>query len=127
LEITGEVGAGRHLCRALLRQLDRAPRAPSYSILPSGDAAPSGHTGRLRIVVERKNKISMLKQLNSFLIEEVSKGNNVILIIDEAQNLKASILEEIRMLSNLETEKEKLFQIILVGQPELKAKLASPD
>ncbi|MBU1038230.1 MAG: AAA family ATPase, partial [Candidatus Omnitrophica bacterium] len=53
-------------------------------------------------------------------------GNNVILIIDEAQNLKPSILEEIRMLSNLETDKDKLFQIILVGQPELKVKLASP-
>jgi len=69
----------------------------------------------------------MLRQLNSFLIEELSKGNNVVLIIDEAQNLKPSILEEIRMLSNLETDKEKLFQIILVGQPELRNKLNSPD
>ena len=53
--------------------------------------------------------------------------NHRVLIIDEAQNLKTSMLEEIRMLSNLETDKEKLFQIILVGQPELKNKLASPN
>jgi len=79
------------------------------------------------VIIGRRNKVAMLKQLNNFLIEELSKNNNVILIIDEAQNLKLSILEEIRMLSNLETDKQKLFQIILVGQPELKAKLESPS
>jgi type II secretory pathway predicted ATPase ExeA len=61
------------------------------------------------------------------LLEELSKNNNVVLIIDEAQNLKTQILEELRILSNLETEKEKLFQMILVGQPELREKLASPN
>jgi type II secretory pathway predicted ATPase ExeA len=78
------------------------------------------------IIVTGRSKVSMLRQLNNFLIEELSRGNNVVLIIDEAQNLKNSILEEIRMLSNLETDKDKLFQIILVGQPELKNKLNSP-
>ena len=78
------------------------------------------------IYVENNNKVSLLRQLNGFLIDELSKGNNVILIIDEAQNLKTSVLEEIRMLSNLETDKEKLFQIILVGQPDLNNKINSP-
>ena len=59
-------------------------------------------------------------------MNELKVGHNVIVIIDEAQNIKNSLLEEIRMLSNLETEKEKLFQIILVGQPQLNNKLNSP-
>ena len=129
LEITGEVGAGKTtLCRALLNQLDRNTK----SAFLFNSTLPELQLLQLIIedyglIVERKNKASMLKQLNNFLIEELSKGNNVILIIDEAQNLKTSMLEEIRMLSNLETEKEKLFQIILVGQPELKNKLDSPN
>lgn len=129
LEITGEVGAGKTtLCKALLNQLDRNTK--SAFILNS--TLPELQLFRAiledyGLVVEQKNKISMLRQLNNFLIEELSRGNNVILIIDEAQNLKFSILEEIRMLSNLETDKEKLFQIILVGQPELKNKLDSPS
>src|SRR5512136_2605125 len=69
----------------------------------------------------------MLRQFNNFLLEELSKNNNVVLIIDEAQNLKNSVLEELRILSNLETEKEKLFQMILVGQPQLRDKINSPN
>jgi general secretion pathway protein A len=69
----------------------------------------------------------MLKQFNRFLLEELSKNNNVVLIIDEAQNLSPEMLEELRILSNLETEKEKLFQIVLVGQPELREKLNAPN
>ena len=62
--------------------------------------------------------------MNTYLITQLERDNNVVLMIDEAQNLKPSVLEEIRMLSNLETETEKLIQIILLGQPELKQKLA---
>jgi len=76
--------------------------------------------------VEKKTKTSMLRQFNNFLLEELSKNNNVVLIIDEAQNLKNSVLEELRILSNLETEREKLFQMILVGQPQLRDKINSP-
>ncbi len=129
LEITGEVGAGKTtLCRALLGQLDRKTKSAFVfnSTLPELQLLQA-ILEDYGLVVERKNKISLLKQLNNFLIEELSKGNNVILILDEAQNLKPSVLEEIRMLSNLETDKEKLFQIILVGQPELKTKLNSPE
>ncbi|MDD5421923.1 MAG: XrtA/PEP-CTERM system-associated ATPase [Candidatus Omnitrophota bacterium] len=128
LEITGEVGAGKTtLCRALLSQLDRNTK----SAFVFNSTLPELQLLRciledFGIFVERNNKVSLLRQLNNFLIAELSKGNNVILIIDEAQNLKTSVLEEIRMLSNLETDKEKLFQIILVGQPELQNKINSP-
>ena len=129
LEITGEIGAGKTtLCRALLNQLDRSTKSAFIfnSTLPElqlFEAVLEDYG----LIIERKTKSAMIRQLNNFLINELSVGNNVILIIDEAQNLKPSILEEIRMLSNLETEKEKLFQIILVGQPELRNKLNSPS
>ena len=70
------------------------------------------------------SKAKLLSSLNSYLIGQAQMNHNVVLIIDEAQNLKPAVLEEIRMLSNLETETEKLIQIILIGQPELKQKLA---
>ena len=73
------------------------------------------------------NKTELLNQLNDFLIEKHSLGENVALIIDEAQNLPSTVLEELRMLSNLETDRDKLLQIILVGQPELDFKLRSPN
>ncbi len=128
LEITGEVGAGKTtLCRALLNQLDQNTKSAFIfnSTLPELQLLQS-ILEDFGLNVEKRTKAAMLKQLNGFLIEELYKDNNVILIIDEAQNLKASLLEEIRMLSNLETEKQKLFQIILVGQPELRDKLNSP-
>ena len=129
LEITGEVGAGKTtLCRALLKQLDANTKSAFIfnSTLPELQLLQA-IVEDFGLAVERKNKGAILRQFNNFLLQEVSKGNNVILIIDEAQNLKMSTLEEIRMLSNLETDKEKLFQIILVGQPELKNKLNSPS
>lgn len=129
LEITGEIGAGKTtLCRALLNQLDKNTKSAFIfnSTLPELQLLQI-ILEDFGLIVEKKTKAAMLRQLNHFLIEELSKENNVILIIDEAQNLKPAILEEIRMLSNLETEKEKLFQIILVGQPELKNKLNSPN
>jgi general secretion pathway protein A len=65
-------------------------------------------------------------QLNHYLIDQLQRDHNVVLIIDEAQNLSPAVLEEVRMISNLETENEKLIQIIFLGQPELKKKLALP-
>ncbi len=128
LEITGEIGAGKTtLCRAILSKLDKNTKSAFIfnSTLPEVQMLQA-ILEDYGITVLRRNKVSLLKQLNSFLIEELTRGNNVVLIIDEAQNLKPSMLEEIRMLSNLETDKDKLFQIVLVGQPELKNKLASP-
>jgi general secretion pathway protein A len=129
LEITGEVGAGKTtLCKALLNSLDE--RTKSAFIL-------NGNLSELQLLQailedlglhpKRKNKITMLNELNKFLLDQLRHKNNVVLIIDEAQNLRPNLLEQIRLLSNLETEKEKLLQIVLVGQPELKQKLASRE
>ncbi len=129
LAITGEIGAGKTtLCRALLNQLDINTKSAFIfnSTLPELQLIQA-IVEDFGISVEKKNKVSMLKQLNNFLIEELSKEHNVVLIIDEAQNMKPRMLEEIRMLSNLETDTAKLFQIILVGQPELREKLNSPQ
>jgi len=77
--------------------------------------------------VEGKNKSKLLSELNEFLIEQYSNKHQSILLIDEAQNLSPDLLEEIRLLSNLETDKAKLLQIILVGQPELKKTLMTSE
>lgn len=129
IEITGEIGTGKTtLCRALLNQLDEKTRTAFIfnSNLPEVQLLLAIATD-LGLLVKPKTKINLLSELNRFLIEQLNLGYNVVLVIDEAQNLKAAQLEQIRLLSNLETNKEKLIQIILVGQPELKAKLNSPD
>ena len=74
-----------------------------------------------------KDKISLLRDLNEFLVQQFTEGQQPVLIIDEAQNLSPELLEEIRMLSNLETAHSKLLQIILAGQPELRSILALPE
>lgn len=129
LEITGEIGTGKTtICKALLNTLDEHTK--TAFILNSN----LSEIQLLQAIVEdfgigfkNKNKLTMLNELNKFLLEQIRCNNNVVLIIDEAQNLKSTLLEQIRLLSNLETEKEKLLQIILVGQPELKEKLRSPE
>lgn len=129
LEITGEIGTGKTtLCRALLNRLDKRIKT-AFILNPS-----FSEVQLLQLIIEdlginpkTRSKIHLISELNKFLIKESNEGGNVVLIIDEAQNLKASQLEQIRLLSNLETEKEKLLQIILVGQPELKEKLALPQ
>jgi type II secretory pathway predicted ATPase ExeA len=73
-----------------------------------------------------KRKVELLDMLNMFLIEQYSNGKKVVLIVDEAQNLSKKVLEEIRMLSGIETHKEKVLRIILAGQPELRQTLDSP-
>lgn len=128
LVITGEIGTGKTtLCRTLLNNLDKNTKTafilyPNFSELQLLQLIVKD----LGIVPGRQNKASLVDAINQFLLEETSQGHNVALIIDEAQNLKANQLEQIRLLSNLETEKEKLLQIILVGQPELMDKLKLP-
>ncbi len=128
VEITGEVGTGKTtLCKALLRHLDPATKT-ALLLQP--------HLSELQLlqaIVQdfglnpmQRNRLGLFNQLNRFLLEQATQGNNIVLVIDEAQNLSLRILEQIRMLSNLETDKDKLIQIILVGQPQLREKLASP-
>lgn len=125
LVITGEIGTGKTtLCRTLLNHLDHKTKTafilnPNFSEVQLLQLIIRD----LGIQAASKNKASLVGALNQFLLEESSHGHNVVLIIDEAQNLKPTQLEQIRLLSNLETEKEKLLQIILVGQPELADKL----
>ena len=129
IEITGEIGAGKTtLCRTILKQLSEGTKT-SLIFNPNLPEAQLLEAIILDfgLVPVRRNKISYFRQLNDFLLQELSCNNNVVLIIDEAQNLSKSTLETVRMLSNLETEKEKLLQIVLVGQPELRNKLDSPD
>jgi len=128
LEITGEIGTGKTtLCKALLNSLDKDTKS---ALILNPDLSKfqllKTILQDLGIEFKQGSGSSLLNKLNEFLIQQLSCGNNVVLIIDEAQNLRPSILEQIRLLSNLETEKEKLLQIVLVGQPELREKLRSP-
>ena len=75
----------------------------------------------------RETTKELIDALNAFLMHNKSKGKKVILLVDEAQNLTSNVLEQLRLLSNLETNRNKLIQIILVGQPELGAMLESHD
>lgn len=126
--VTGEIGAGKTtVCRALLDRLDAQTRtAVVTNTYLTGKQLIALALEDFGVPAPRGSKLEILKRLNEFLIEQLACGNNCVLIIDEAQNLPPAALEEVRMLSNLETEKEKLIQIILVGQPELRAKLALP-
>ncbi len=127
--ITGEVGTGKTiLCRYLLRQLDDRTEGavilnPSLSELELLKAINEDF-GIHSIGTTKKD---LLDELNAFLLERRAMGFNMVLVIDEAQNLAPALLEQIRLLSNLETETEKLIQIILLGQPELRDLLARPD
>ena len=129
IEITGEVGTGKTtICRALLNQLDEKTKtAFIFNSNLSEAQLMQTIVEDLGIKTPQKSKGALFSQLNRFLIEQLALGNNVVLIIDEAQNLSAKQLEQVRMLSNLESDNEKLIQIVLVGQPELREKLASPS
>jgi len=129
LVITGEIGVGKTtLCRALLKYSDSKTKYalilnPNFSELELLQLMVQD----LGLRTQEKDKFGLVNALNKFLINESNKGHNVAVIIDEAQHLSAAQLEQIRLLSNLETEKEKLLQIILVGQPELIENLQLPE
>ena len=129
--ITGDIGTGKTtLCRALLNQLD--PKTRTAVILnPSLSRTELLHAILDDLGIDLKEPRTptpkmLLDRLNEFLIEQAKEGGNVAVIIDEAQNLDPDVLEFIRLLSNLETEQEKLLQIILIGQPELNEVLQLP-
>ncbi len=127
--LTGEVGAGKTtLCRALLNEL--GPTVHSALILNP----MLSESQLLRAVIEefgveaaRGDRLDYMTLLNHYLLELTAQSHDAVLIIDEAQDMPDSTLEMTRLLSNLETSTRKLLQIILVGQPELRAKLAKPN
>ena len=121
IEITGEVGTGKTtLCRAFLESLGEDTEA-AYIFNPKLDSIQLMKTinDEFGIDSEPDNIKDLLDILNAFLMEKKAEGKKVIILIDEAQNLSKEVLEQVRLLSNLETTTSKLLQIILVGQPEL--------
>ena len=126
--ITGEIGAGKTtVYRTLLNKLDLNTKvAVITNTHLTAKELIAEILDELEIEYQGGTKQKLLSQLNHYLIRQLSEDMKIVLIIDEAQNLTPKVLEEVRMLSNLETEKEKLIQIILVGQPQLKAKLEHP-
>jgi len=128
--LTGEVGAGKTtVCRCLLEQISDScdlayivnPKLTVEELLSTicvelGIACPPGNTS-IKVFVDC---------INAYLLEAHAKGRHTVLIIDEAQNLSAEVLEQMRLLTNLETEQRKLLQIILLGQPELAEMLERP-
>lgn len=128
--ITGEVGAGKTtLCRTLLNSLDAKTTKTALILNPCLSDSQILHAicDEFRLGPADTTKKGLYDTINAFLLRELAAAHNVLLIIDEAQNLEPSVLEQIRLLSNFETEKEKLLQIVLVGQPELAKLLARED
>jgi len=129
MEITGEVGTGKTtLCRAFLEHLNDDTKA-AYIFNPNLNSVEllKAINDEFGIASDADNAKDLIDTLNAFLIEQQTQGKNTILLIDEAQNLTNEVLEQLRLLSNLETAKHKLLHIILVGQPELKEKLDSHE
>jgi len=130
IEVTGEVGTGKTtVLRTLLNQLGEQGFRLALIFNPSLSAvellqAINREFGLPALTTSRSE---LHAGLNEFLLEENRRGHTVVLVIDEAQNLAAEVLEEIRLLSNLETETDKLIQIVLVGQPELADLLDQPN
>ncbi len=127
--ITGEIGAGKTtLIETFLRELQ------SDAVVAQINQTQLSPTAFLQTVLVQfgfspfeMRKPEVLATLNQFLMEQHASGRKVLLIVDEAQNLSNRVLEEIRMLSGVETTKEKALRIILAGQPELSEKLNSPE
>ncbi len=127
--ITGEVGSGKTtLIETFLKELEK-----DVVVAQVNQTQVSATEFLQTVLVQfgftpfRMKKAELLATLNQFLVEQYAAGRKVLLIVDEAQNLSNRVLEEIRLLSGVETTKEKVLRIILAGQPELNAKLESPE
>ena len=128
IQLTGEVGSGKNtLCRAFLEELhDRYVTSLVLNPIFSESQI-------LRVILKEfgvsdisRERLQNYDLLNEFLLARAREGKDAVLIIDEAQDLSPNLLEQIRLLSNLETDNRKLIQIVLMGQPELRAKLDDP-
>jgi general secretion pathway protein A len=125
VQLTGEVGAGKTtLCRALLEQL--GPKFSTALILNpvlDADQLIKAIAMEMGLPVKGLDRLETVAQINRFLLQQVERGQDTVLIIDEAQDLTRELLEQVRLLSNLETDERKLLQIVLMGQPELRDRL----
>lgn len=126
IQLSGEVGSGKTtLCRAVLAELGQSVQT-ALILNPCLTEAQLMRAilHDFGLVSARKDMLQLIETLNAFLLERMATGANVALLIDEAQNLSPRLMEQVRLLSNLETPRQKLIQIVLIGQPELDEKLS---
>ena len=129
IAIMGEVGSGKTtLIHSLISNLDNKTET-AFIFYPSGTYSDLLRNILLEFNIDSKgeNNFDMQVKFHHFVIDQFRRGGNVAIIFDEAQNMSPEVLEQLRLLSNLEAPEEKLFQIILVGQPELSNKLNQPE
>ena len=125
IQITGEVGAGKTtVCRAILSELGTTYKT-ALVLNPMVTATQLMRTILVELGLEarRVDRTAYIELLNRYLLDEAAAGHDVVLLIDESQDLEPELLEQVRLLSNLETDQRKLLQIVLIGQPELREKL----
>lgn len=125
VQLTGEVGAGKTtLCRALLEQLgDQYATALILNPVLDAEHLMKAIAMEFGLPVRGLDRLEIVAALNQFLLAQLERGKDTVLIIDEAQGLTNELLEQVRLLSNLETDDRKLLQIVLMGQPELRDRL----
>ncbi len=128
VQLTGEVGAGKTtLCRAVMEELDEHySTALILNPVMSPDELMRAIGMEYGLPVNGLDRLNTLAVINQFLLRQIEKGRDTVLIIDEAQDLTDDLLEQVRLLSNLETDNRKLLQIVLMGQPELRERLDNP-
>lgn len=129
VQFTGEVGAGKStLCRAMLDQLGNN-YSTALILNPALDADGLIKNVALEfgLDVRGRDRLETIAEINGFLLGQMEQERDTVLIIDEAQNLDNELLEQVRLLSNLETDDRKLLQIVLMGQPELRDRLNHYD
>ncbi len=129
IELTGEVGSGKTtLCRAVLSNLgSNVKTALILNPCLTETQLLKAMLNDFGIKPKGRDRLTYIETLNDFLLDMNAKNINVALLIDEAQNLTPQLMEQVRLLSNLETDQHKLVQIVLCGQPELKTRLARPN
>lgn len=127
VQLTGEVGAGKTtLCRTMLEHLDQNySTALILNPVLSANELMKAIGVEFGLDVKGKDRLDTVATINQFLLKQVEHGKDSVLIIDEAQDLTEDLLEQVRLLSNLETDNRKLLQIVLMGQPELRDRLNS--
>jgi general secretion pathway protein A len=128
VQLTGEIGAGKTtLCRALLEQLDgKYSTALILNPVLNANELMKAIATEFGLEVRGHDRLETVAAISEFLLKQIGQGKETVLIIDEAQNLTEDLLEQVRLLSNIETDDRKLLQIVLMGQPELRHRLNSP-
>jgi type II secretory pathway predicted ATPase ExeA len=127
--MTGEVGAGKTtLLRQLLREIDDHLVVGLVSNMqPGRGELLHWMMGSLGLPVDDRPYVALFQRFQDFIVETYAAGRRVLLVVDEAQNLSVEQLEELRMFSNINSDKDELLQLVLIGQPELRRTLALPQ